>query len=111
MSAGCAAALLPLLALFATTVNAHGNVDSFTDAGKKYSGPRPVDQAGVVTSQSAIRQIASEGPVLPESWNGPMIACGQSSSAPATVMASVAAGSTLSVQVSELFFVSIVMWS
>jgi len=91
-------ALLPIIALFAaTTVRGHGYIGNIVADGTKYDGPAPVDQAGALNEKTPIRQIASEQPVTDVTSN--FIACGSSTSAPASELAKVSSGSVLKAQV------------
>ena len=96
---GCAA-LLPAIAFLARNVAAHGYVQSLVIDGKNLTGPKPVDQASTQKLPSPIRQIASEQPVVLDSQGvtSPLLACGASNNAPATELASIAAGSSLTIQ-------------
>ena len=90
--------LFPIIALFAaTTVRGHGYVGNIVANGNKYNGPAPVDQAGTLSIKTPIRQIASEQPVT--DVNSTPIACGSSTSVPASEVATVSSGSKLNVQV------------
>ena len=97
----CAAAFLPTIAFLATNVAAHGYVQSILVSGKNMTGPKPVDQASVQKLQTPIRQIASEQPIVLDSQGvtSGLLACGASGNVPASELASVAAGSSLMVQV------------
>lgn len=94
---GCAA----FLALFASNVDAHGSVSYILNNGVKYGGPQPLDQAGTVAT-GPIRQIFSEQPVTEDLWtaNSSRLACDQATNIGAPKLATVAAGSVISAQVS-----------
>lgn len=98
---GCAA-FLPIIALFLSTkVAAHGYVQSIVVNGKNITGPKPVDEASVENLQTPIRQIASEQPIVLDSSGvtSPLLACGAGTNVPAAQLVSIAAGTSLSVQV------------
>jgi hypothetical protein len=91
-------AWFPIIALFAaTTVRGHGYVGNIVADGTRYDGPAPVDQAGVLNEKTPIRQIASEEPITDVTSN--LIACGSSTSVPASEVAKVSSGSVLKAQV------------
>lgn len=100
---GCAALLATL---FATQVNAHGYVTSITANGKTYNAPKPTDEGGATESSSPVRLSSSEQPVILNAAGGinqPILACKNPTNSPAGALATIAAGSDLSIQVCDLF--------
>jgi hypothetical protein len=94
-------AFLPAIAFLAGNVAAHGYVQSLLIDGKNITGPKPVDEASTQKLPTPIRQIASEQPIVLDSQGvtSGLLACGASSNVPASELASIAAGSSLMVQV------------
>lgn len=96
-------ALLIALAGSAPQALGHGYVESIVANGVNYTGWAPVDLKGVQKGGvTPIRQVDTEGPVLPKLWDTPMIACGRNDTSPsasAAIPVPVNAGSNVVVQV------------
>ncbi|KAJ6470760.1 glycoside hydrolase, partial [Mycena vitilis] len=73
---------------------AHGWLGTLTIAAKAHTGPAPIEQVGVSTTASPIRQILTTLPL--KDPRSPDLACGRgASSAPATQLAPAKAGDVL----------------
>lgn len=94
---GCAAVMFYL----ASTVSAHGWIDHCVTGGKNYTGNFPIDQDQGTPQASPIWQALTEDPVV--TVNTSTLACNSQASLKPSVLATVDAGSSMSLTVRITF--------